>query len=100
MGSIWKNWNHTRNFDYRKLKIVCGNNVAYDFSDFKTFNDLFKDLRLKKIILDDTKMKQNEAKLNALSGYSPRNQNYIETKDKILVNAKLLQVEKTNYWRP
>ena len=44
-------------------------------------------------------MKQNEfdAKLNALSGYSPRNQNYIEAKDKILVNAKLLRVEKTNY---
>ena len=40
--------------------------------------------------LDDAEMKQNEfdAKLNALSGYSPRNQNYIEAKNKILVNAK------------
>ena len=40
--------------------------------------------------IDDAEMKQNEfdAKPNALSGYSPRNQNYIEAKNKILVNAK------------
>ena len=40
--------------------------------------------------IDDTEMKQNEfdAKLNALSGYSPRNQNYIEAKNKIFINAK------------
>ena len=37
-----------KNVDYRKLNITSGNNVTYDFSDFKTFNDLFKDLRLKK----------------------------------------------------
>ena len=42
-------------------------------------------------------MKQNifDAKLNALSEYSPRNQNHIEAKNKILVNAKkLLQEQK------
>ena len=71
-----------KNVDYRKLKITGGNNVTYDFSDFKTFNDLSKDLYFKKMLIDDAEMKQNEfdAKLNALSGYSPRNQNYIEAK--------------------
>ena len=62
----------------------------YDFSDFKTFNDLCKGLRFKKMVIDDAEMKQNEfdAKLNALSRYPPRNQNYIEEKSKILVNVK------------
>ena len=74
-----------KDVDYRKLKIIGGNNVTYDFSDFKTFNDLFKDFHFKKMLIDDAEMKQNEfdAKLNALSGYSPRNQNYIEAKRKI-----------------
>ena len=33
-----------KDVDYKKLKISGGNNVTYDFSDFKTFNDLSKDL--------------------------------------------------------
>ena len=33
-----------KNVDYRKLKLTAGNNVTYDF---KTFNNLFKDLHLK-----------------------------------------------------
>ena len=38
----------------------------------------------------DAEMKQNEfdTKLNALSRYFPRNQKYIETKNKLLDNAK------------
>ena len=45
---------------------------------------------LKKMTIDNAEMKQNEfdAKLNALSRYSPRNQKYIETKNKLLDNAK------------
>ena len=79
-----------KDVDYRKLKNIGENNVVYDFSDFKIFNGLFKGLYFKKMLIDDAEMKQNEfdAKLNALSGYSPRNQNYIEAKNEILVNAK------------
>ena len=64
-----------KDVDYKKLKITGGNNVAYDFSDFKTFNDLSKDLYSKKMSIDHAEMKQNEfdAKFNALSRYSPRN---------------------------
>ena len=32
----------------------------YDFSDFKTFNDLFEDLRFEKMSIDDAEIKQNE----------------------------------------
>ena len=33
-----------KNVDYRKLKIRGGNNADYDFSDYKTFKELFRDL--------------------------------------------------------
>ena len=71
-----------KNDDYRKLKIIGGNNVTYDFSNFKTFNDLFKGLHSKKMSIDDAEMKQIEfdPKINALSRYSPRIQKYLETK--------------------
>ena len=33
-----------KNVDYRKLKIRGGNNADYDFSDYKTFKELFRGL--------------------------------------------------------
>ena len=38
----------------------------YDFSGFKTFNDLFKGLRFKKMSIDDAEMKQNELTQNSM----------------------------------
>ena len=38
-----------KNVDYRKLKIRGGNNADYDFSDYKTFKELFRDLYYKKV---------------------------------------------------
>ena len=35
--------------DYRKLKIRGGNNTDYDFSDYKTFKELFKGLYYKNV---------------------------------------------------
>ena len=55
----------------------------YDFSDFKTFNDLSYDLHFKKMLIDDAERKQNEfdAKLNALSRYSQKkNKNILRQK--------------------
>ena len=59
--------------------------------------------------IHDAEIKQNEfdTKLNTLSGYFPRNQKYIEAKNKILVNAKtfrrrekkLLKVLKKEHFR-
>ena len=34
--------------DYKKIIIRGGNNVTYDFSSYKTFNELFRDLYNKK----------------------------------------------------
>ena len=37
-----------KDVDYRKLKIRGGNNVDYDFSGYKTFKELFRELYYKK----------------------------------------------------
>ena len=84
-----------KNVDYRKLKVTGGNNVTYDFNDLKRFNDFFKGIRFKKMSIDDAEMKQNEfdAKFNALSRCSPRNQKYIDTNIKLLDNPKTFYEE-------
>ena len=73
----------------RMILVILKHSVIY----LKTFV-------LKKMTMDDAEIKKNEfdVKLNALSRYSPRNQSYIEAKNKILVNAKkLLRGEKKHY---
>ena len=79
-----------KDVDYKKLKIIGGNKVTYDFSDYKTFKDLFRDLYFKKITIDDAEMKQDEFNsiLDALNNYSPKAQKYIEAKNSLLNNAK------------
>ena len=49
-----------KNVDYRKLKIRGGNNADYDFSDYKTFKELFRDLYYKKTTIDYLERKQDE----------------------------------------
>ena len=61
------------------------------------------------MLIDNTEMKQYEfdEKLNALSRCSPRNQKYVEAKNKLLDNAKnfyegrkkLLKALKKEYFR-
>ena len=38
-----------KDVDYRKLKIRGGSNTNYDFSDYKTFKELFRDFYYKKL---------------------------------------------------
>ena len=79
-----------KNIDYRKLKIRGGNNVDYDFSDYKTFKELFRDLYYKKITIDDAESKQDEITgvMGALKGYVPRNNKYVEAKNKLVNNVE------------
>ena len=76
--------------DYKKLKIIGGNKVTYDFSDYKTFKELFRDLYYRNMTIDETEKKQNEfdVVLGALSLYSVKKKEYIEAKNKLLDNAK------------
>ena len=79
-----------KDIDYRKLKITVGNNVTYDFSDYKTFKELVRDLYYKKMTIDNAKHMQDEFNsiLSFLSNYTPRDQKYIEAKNNLLDNAK------------
>ena len=78
--------NIQKNVDYRKLKIRGGNNVDYDFSDYKTFKELFRDLYYKKTTIDDIEEKQDEfsAVISVLKNYVPRDNKYVEAKNKLL----------------
>ena len=49
-----------KNVDYRKLKIRGANNTDYDFSGYKTFEELFRDLYYKQTTIDDIERKQDE----------------------------------------
>ena len=49
-----------KNVDYRKLKIRGGNNADYDFSDYKSLKELFRDLYYKKTTMDYVERKQDE----------------------------------------
>ena len=75
---------------YRKLKFTGGNNVTYDFSNYKTFTELFRDLYYEKMTIDEAQIKQDEFNsiLAVSSNYGPRAQKYIEEKNKLLDNAK------------
>ena len=79
-----------KNVDYRKLKIKGGNNVDYDFSDYKTFKELFRDLYYKKTTINYAERKQDEITgvMGALKAYAPRDNKYVEAKNKLLNNVK------------
>ena len=79
-----------KDVDYRKLKIRGGNRVDYDFSDYKTFKELFRDLYYKKITIVEVEVKQYEFDtiINSLENYNPRNNKYVEAKNKLLNNVK------------
>ena len=76
--------------NFRKLEIKSGNNVDYDFSDYKTFKELFRDLYYEKITIDEVEGKQDEfiAIIGVLENYTPRTDKYIEAKNKLLNNVK------------
>ena len=79
-----------KDVNYKKLIIRGGKNVTYNFSDFKTFNEFFRDLYYKKMTINDAEIRQNKfnSKRDALDNYSPRVPEYIEAKNSLLNNTK------------
>ena len=76
--------------DYRKLKTRCGNNTDYDFSNYRTFKELFRDLYYKKLTIDDAEAYQIQFDtiLYNSNEYSPKNPKYIEAKTDLVKNVK------------
>ena len=75
-----------KNVDYRKLKI---NMKDYDFSEYKTFKELFSDLNYTNITTDESESKQDEFNtvLRVLKSYSPKHDKYVTLKDNLVDNA-------------
>ena len=78
-----------KNVDYRKLKIKGGNMKDYDFSDYKTFKELFRDLYYRNITIDEAESKQDifNAVLHVLKNYSPEHDKYVILKNNLVDNA-------------
>ena len=98
-----------KDVDYMKLKITDGNKNTYDFSDYETFKDLFRDPYYRNISIDEAGRKQDQFNgiHSALSTYQAKKKEYIEAKNKLQNNAKtftrgekkLLKVLKMEYLR-
>ena len=59
--------------DYRKLKITGGNKNMYEFSNYKTFKELFRDLYFRNMTIDEAEKKnKNKFDEDALSVYSAK----------------------------
>ena len=78
-----------KNVDYRKLKIKGGKMKEYDFSDYRTFKELFRDLYYRIITIDEAESKQDEfnAVLHVLKKYSPKHDKYVTLKNNLVDNA-------------
>ena len=50
--------------DYRKWKTRGGNNTDYDFSNYKTFKELFKNLYYKKVTIEQTEREKKRRRRN------------------------------------
>ena len=79
-----------KDVDYKKLKISGGNKTTYDFSDYKTFKELFRDLYYRNMTINKAERKQEEfdGVIGVLSAYSTKREEYVEAKNKLLNNAK------------
>ena len=98
-----------KNVNYRKLKIKRGNMKEYDFSDYKTFEELFRDLYYRTVTINEAERKQEEfnVALHALKDYNPKHDKYVTLKNNLTDNASkfykgreiLLKGLKTEYFR-
>ena len=61
----------------------------YDFSDYKIFKELFRDLYYRNITTDEAESKQDElnAGLHALKNYGPKHDKYVILKNNLVDNA-------------
>ena len=78
-----------KNVNYRKLKIKGGNMKDYDFSDYRTFKELFRDLYYRTITIDEAESKQDEFNtvLHLLKKYSPKHDKYVTLKNNLVDNV-------------
>ena len=79
-----------KDVNYRRIKIAEGNNITYDFSDYKTFKELFRDLYYRNMTINEEDRKQDkfDGSLVVLKIYPAKKEEHIEARNKLLNNAK------------
>ena len=78
----------------RKLNVTDGNKTMYDFSDYKTFKELFRDVYYRNMTIDEAERKQDkfDATFGVLEIYVAKKKD-TEAKKKLLNNAKKILQE-------
>ena len=63
-----------KDVDYRKLKITGDSNIMFEFTNYKTFKELFRNIYHRNMSIDEAERKQEEFEgvLGALSTYSAK----------------------------
>ena len=87
--------------NYKKFIIRGGNNITYNFSDYKTFKELFRNLYYKKMTINDAQRIQRKFNLDLLvfNNYIPRTQKCTELKNNLLDNAKNFCKGRKKLWK-
>ena len=73
----------------RKLYFKAGNNLDYDFSKYRSLEELFKSIHYRNIRIEKAERIQDEFNgvYGALEKYKPKKEPYIEKRRKLLINA-------------
>ena len=82
--------NQEKIIDYKKLDFRRDKDLKFEFSDYRSLEELIKAIYYRNISIDRAERTQDEydALLNALEKYKPRNPGYIEKRKNLLSNAK------------
>ena len=72
------------------MTFTGGNNATYNYRDYKTFKEFFRDIYYTNTSINEVERKQNEfdAMLNVLIRYPPRDEKHIVVKNELLDGAK------------
>ena len=78
-----------KNVDYIKLKIIGDDKKEHDFSDYRIFKELFRDLYYRTITVDEAESKQDEFStvLHLLKKYNPKHDKYVTLKNNLEDNV-------------
>ena len=70
--------NQEKSINYKRLNSKRNKNLEFDFKDYKSFRESFKDIYYKNFTLEEVERMQNEFEsvLNALEEYSPKSPEY------------------------
>ena len=75
---------------YKRLNFKRDKNLEFDFRDYKSLKESFKDIYYKTFTIEEAERMQNEfdSVVNALEEYSPKNLEYEKEKINLLNNAE------------